>query len=136
MREIKMQVFFYDSIDYSTGKMVTSREAFNNNYIYFDKEGVLKPTDDCTIIRVCTGEQDKDKKDIYSGDIIAVFHDQVIDGVILKEERGYKLYTVIYYKGMFCTSEDDDFPIGLWIHEKGADCQIMGNIFEDKELIK
>jgi len=124
MREIKFRAFI-------GGKMIGA------DNLAFEEYGLLKDQLGAELFLMqYTGEKDIKGNDIYEGDIISVFHNEVYDGVEIRKGRGYDLYKVIFYKGMFCVSEDDDLSLGLWIHEEDAECEIIGNIFENKELIK
>ena len=114
MREIKFRVFFYDGSDYSTGQMITAREAFLEDYIDFN-ENTLRPYDECSIIMQYTGLKDKNGKEIYEGDIYkstsSLFGEHI--GVI-KDIRRVNLDADYH---------PDDF-------------EVIGNIYENPELIK
>ena len=79
-----------------------------------------------------TGVFDIEGKEIYEGDIIAIFQTQdVVDGMIV-EKRSYDICEVIFFEGAFCTSEDDDICIGKY----SESIEVIGNVYENIELLK
>ena len=79
-----------------------------------------------------TGLKDKNGREIYVGDI-------------LKSERDDRLYVVKFWIGMFYASVDEcnkgifgGFPLHALTEneESGYECDIIGNIHDDPELLK
>jgi len=107
--------------------------------MYDEENDILAPTS-CIIdlhypIMQYTGLVDKNGKEIYEGDIFAAFYEMIFKDGVLVNECGYNIYQVIYANGMFCTDESDDLPIGLWIKEDVAACEVIGNIYQNLELL-
>lgn len=102
--------------------------------MYLQLDGVLmgdfKHTGivDCSenyVIQQFTGEFDKSKKEIYEGDIVRV----------TSEEWGNENFVaeVIFSEASFLSKIDDNDIRGLW---GGDDIEVIGNIFENNELLK
>lgn len=72
-----------------------------------------------------TGEFDKNKKEIYEGDIVRVTSEEWENENFLAE--------VIFSDASFLSKIDDNDIRGLW---SGDDIEIIGNIFENSELLK
>ena len=114
MRELKLDIIFWDGEDPETIEHLTAEEAWAENYIEF-KGNTLVATDECTIVREYTGLKDKNGKEIYEGDILRHFY-KGIKSVFYDEEEG-----CFGVEGTYLTRQ--------------ADGEIIGNIYENKELI-
>lgn len=66
-----------------------------------------------------TGLKDKNKKEIYEGDIVRT-----------SEHIGI----VKYYKGMYCINVDDSFKLSMY--ETNEFMEVIGNIYETPDLLK
>jgi len=91
---------------------------------------------DCDIpIMQYTGLKDKNGKDIFEGDILCWWSDvDIVDGKLV-EKRDYHIDSIKFLNGAFVVSDDDDIVLGHWIHEPTSDVEVIGNIYEDSELI-
>lgn len=109
-------------------EVLTLDDLLNRNGCYYSptvQEIVYK--------RQFTGLTDKNGKDIYEGDIIAYFYEETVIKGHLVSERGYSLNAVIFHNSMFCIGIDNDFALGNWAEDD--DLEIMGNIYENPELL-
>jgi uncharacterized phage protein (TIGR01671 family) len=79
-----------------------------------------------------TGLQDKDKKDIYEGDIVRWHHgaDAKDGGVDVVE----------FVSGCFCLGEPGRYSLSVFCHpfsnELHIDIEVIGNIHENPEFLK
>lgn len=92
---------------------------FNNNHFYINHKGIVCPLGlNSYIIEQCTGLKDKNLKLIYEGDIIA--------------RNGM-------YRNVFWLYDEGGFgyePSTLFEPLQTKDCEIVGNIHENKELLE
>ena len=116
MRQIKFRAWDGRILHYSDNDF-GSLEAF---FALTDDKGYGAKT----IYQQFTGLLDKNGKEIYEGDIVTHQHH-------LSEEDKY---TVIRW-----TREEEDFHPGFVIRDKftqGGLCEVVGNIFENPDLLK
>lgn len=79
-----------------------------------------------------TGVFDANGKEIYEGDVIAIYSTQdVVDGMIV-EKRSYDICEVIFFNGAFYTAKEDDMCIGKY----SESIEVIGNVYEDAELLQ
>jgi len=108
MREIKFRARWKD-----TGEPILD---FNDDYV------IDVCNDDAFIVEQYTGLNDKNGVEIYEGDIIFL------------EQWRPKTYAVGFHKGSFCLSNITPY---LELHYiEGSDAQIIGNIYENPELLE
>jgi len=88
----------------------------NKNYCNVDQEYVVQQF---------TGEYDKNKKEIYEGDIIRSYSEEFIN-------ENYEGEVVFIDAGYHVKVNDKDY-MGIW---SGDDIEVIGNIFEHPELLK
>ena len=82
----------------------------------FDEHNDLHPLNEVALMQY-TGLKDKNGKEIYEGDI-AILPDR------------WPKFPVRYIDGMFCL-EGTSWPL----HEYYEECEIIGNIYENPELL-
>ena len=127
MREIKFRIWVKDrkaifeviSIDYVTKKVTYLLERVGHLLSIRDAK-----FNDVELMQY-TGIKDKDNKKIYEGDIIF-------------ESFGEKYYKVIFENGSFKAEFNGDFDEYSFdlIDVVAQGCEIVGNIYENPELIK
>jgi uncharacterized phage protein (TIGR01671 family) len=120
MREIKFR--------YWNGNRMMPQESFINHlnkYVARNDDKLMQ----------CTGLKDKNGKEIYEGDIVGITNTYTI------EDEKQKIF---FKWGCYCIYDEDGFeqPLYSCTNENGTDhegshfVQVLGNIYENPELIK
>jgi uncharacterized phage protein (TIGR01671 family) len=76
------------------------------------------------VVQQFTGEYDKNKKEIYEGDIIRSYSKEFINDNYEAE--------VVFIDAAFHSKINEKEYTGIW---SGDDIEVIGNIFESKELL-
>ena len=125
MRIIKFRGKSIDGKEWLYGDLVSSADKKRFAILVNDKESY----DECEIIPETIGQfsglYDCNKKEIYEGDI-------------LKWSNG-RMYVVKFWRGMFYASVEecnDGFLGGFPLHALTEYCEIVGNIYDNTELLK
>ena len=129
MREIKFRAW-----DKRRNKMYNvARIIWINNEIRFvgimgeTEEEVITPYGiDNIILMQYTGLKDKNGREIYEGDIVEFnFFNELKKGIIK------------FYGGAFWIDvKGEDIPILLGTGIEGCECEVIGNVYENPELLK
>ena len=77
------------------------------------------------VVQQFTGEYDKNKKEIYEGDIIRSYSKEFINDNYEAE--------VVFIDAAFHSKINEKEYAGIW---SGDDIEVIGNIFENGELLK
>lgn len=126
MRKIKFRGKRLDNGEWWCGSLV----IINGRYFIFSDEG-RHEVDPATVGQF-TGLKDKNGMEIYEGDILKNAHDD-------------RLYVVKFWIGMFYASVEEcnkgifgGFPLHVLTEneESGYECDIVGNIHNNPELLK
>jgi uncharacterized phage protein (TIGR01671 family) len=131
MREIKFRIWYYD------------QKKFDNNVELKDFKRYSFPLHWCCVQQY-TGLKDKNGNLIYEGDIVKYARTKVESIEFAKNcfknnliELGEEIGEILFIKPSFCLSfdhirYDDVMPMCLAEHRY----EVIGNIFENPELIK
>lgn len=130
MRTIKFRGKSTDGKEWLYGDLVSSADKRRFAILVNDKESY----DECEVAPETVGQfsglYDCDGKEIYEGDI-------------LKWEKDGLMYVVRFWHGMFYASvkECNDgifggFPLHALTEHEDRKCEIVGNIYDNPELLK
>ncbi|KKN76964.1 hypothetical protein LCGC14_0364560 [marine sediment metagenome] len=108
MREIKFRAWNTET------KTIIDLKKITPLAINMDFDGLFLPFADDFILMQYTGLKDKNGKEIYEGDIV----------------RARYIESKEYYKNEVITIEPTETTRGYW-----EDCEVIGNIYENKELL-
>lgn len=129
MRTINFRGKSIDTNEWLYGDLVHSSDMKRCGILVNDKTSCDEcEVNTCTVGQF-TGLYDKDGKEIYEGDI-------------LKWSKG-RLYVVKFWEGMFYASVEEcndgilgGFPLHRLTEYEDGKCEIVGNIFDNPELLK
>ena len=130
MRTIKFRGKSIDGKEWLYGDLVSSADKKRFAILVNNKESY----DECEVALETVGQfselYDCNKKEIYEGDI-------------LKWEKDGLLYAVKFWDGMFYASVQEcnegilgGFPLHALTDYEDRKCEIVGNIFDNPELLK
>ena len=110
MREIKFRAW-----DKTSRKIINPKELIN-------LEGeTSKNLPVWLTLMQYTGLKDKNGKEIYEGDIVKIKNEEIITDIFWCED----CWTVFV----------DDECESLWVNQREGDCEVIGNIYENAELL-
>lgn len=115
-REIKFRIFVKESKEMIYGRRAMSIKAFTPNYAYLDNE---------VEVMQYTGIKDRNGNDIYEGDILGYGY---VVTYVDDSDGANRGMNVGFYE------QRDNFE--SWIQlEVGAGYEVLGNIYENPELL-
>jgi uncharacterized phage protein (TIGR01671 family) len=122
MRGYKFRIWYNKKMEYSPELEFT--KTVGGDYIirYIDALGFCVATsyeEGELIIEINIGLQDKNGKEIYEGDIIQT------------DELGWRGYCVYNHDRFMLIDNEGGFSEPTW-----KNCKVIGNIHEDKEMLK
>ena len=121
----KRMVFSDDilGIDYENKEIVTQQVYFENG-LPDDRDIYCYDLEDIEFMQ-STGLKDKNGKEIFEGDIVKMAKD-------VYSEPTY--YEVVRHRGGAYRLESKQHGCELWLRH--ADCEIVGNVYENPELLE
>ena len=125
IKKEKRMVFLDDilAIDYENKEIVTQQVYFENG-LPDDRDIYCYDFDDIILMQ-STGLFDKNDKEIFEGDIIKMSKD-------VYSEPTY--YEVVRHRGGAYRLESKQHGCELWLRH--TDCEVVGNIYENPELLE
>lgn len=120
------RMFFSDdilAIDYENEEIVTQQVYFENG-LPDDRDIYCYKTDEIELMQT-TGLKDKNGKEIFEGDIVKMSKD-------VYSEPTY--YEVVRHRGGAYRLESKQHGCELWLRH--TDCEVVGNIYENPELLE
>lgn len=133
-REIKFRVFidykiFYQDKYYEYGDNLTSIDICKKTITitgFHNYENVYRFEDEKVKLMQYTGTKDKNNKEIYEGDIL-FFRDENTKYVVVWQDTAFiiKSIEIRKYSEKMC-----------WLDDTEICCEIVGNIYENKNLLE
>jgi len=121
-RELKFRAWYQDKMHYNITKVHYEHNAMSGHGgDLWDFNQWLK----WSKVMQYTGLKDKNGKDIYEGDIVKATSDQYTNENFIGK--------VIFDEGSFLTWINKNDIRGVW---SGDDIEVIGNIFENKPLLR
>ena len=123
MREIKFRVYDKDSKNmYNQDDFILTFDTVGED-IYLSKNDEVIPLYSYELMQY-TGLKDKNGKEIYDGDIVKLYSTET-------DKLGSENYTITYTKDAEWALDDS-----YLLSRKYKYCEIIGNVYEDKSLLK
>lgn len=110
------------SIDYENKEIVTQQVYFENG-LPDDRDIYCYDFDEIEFMQ-STGLKDKNGKEIFEGDVVKMAKD-------VYSEPTY--YEIVRHRGGAYRLESKQHGCELWLRH--TDCEVVGNIYENKELL-
>ena len=110
-------------VDYENKEIVTQQVYFENG-LPDDRDIYCYKTDEIELMQT-TGLKDKNGKEIFEGDIVKMSKD-------VYSEPTY--YEVVRHRGGAYRLESKQHGCELWLRH--TDCEVVGNIYENPELLE
>nr|DAU46350.1 MAG TPA: YopX protein [Caudoviricetes sp.] len=113
--------------DKETKSMNGMAEIYRNR----NQEIELHPRDENIILMQSTGLKDKNGKEIFEGDIIAIEVDDNEAPINAKVFQNRKIGILMFH----VFEDNEDVPMVELLEDNSVAFKIIGNIYENKELI-
>lgn len=128
MFNVGMLDFLYETVYEYTSHGLSSSDAVE-----------LYDFNECELMQFTEWQDDSPIKiDVYEGDIVEVeFKEEYSDEIVVIEEDAKNRYKVIFEDGcFFLTSKKAKYYLALYaLGEIDIDIKVLGNIYENKELL-
>lgn len=117
----------YRAWDEETKTMNGMAEIYRNR----NQEIELRPRDENIILMPSTGLVDKNGKEIFEGDVISTY----TDNLVIKRDNLLGFYVEVGEKRNYFAETVDVEYLDLFAKDFGVAVEIIGNIYENKELL-
>lgn len=117
----------YRAWDKETKTMNGMAEIYRNR----NQEIELRPRDENIILMPSTGLVDKNGKEIFEGDVISTY----TDNLVIKRDNLLGFYVEVGEKRNYFAETVDVEYLDLFAKDFGVAVEIIGNIYENKELL-
>lgn len=112
------------------GKRITDGKWITDRPTYIKRDDDTWLADDCVIVRAIpetvgqyTGLTDKNGTKIFEGDVVNILTENNEIGIVKYDEGGFEV-------------EADGFVIDFKQNINGTDVEVIGNIYDNPELLK